>query len=71
MLVGEEGETHRGRRREEEKEEGGGEGGGGGRQEREGERGTERTAPAGQIEIRIEHWEKEATAPYSLIPEKD
>lgn len=49
-------------------------GGGGGEEEEKGRRmgwGEQRTAPEGQIEIRIEHWEKEATAPYSLIPEKD
>jgi hypothetical protein len=63
--VGEEGEIHRGRRRGREEEEEGGRTGGGTTTT------TERTAPAGQIEIRIEHWEKEATAPYSLIPEKD
>lgn len=40
-----------------------GRGGGG----REGDREN----GSSQIEIRIEHWEKEATAPYSLIPEKD
>lgn len=47
----------------------GGEGREGGREG--GRREEWENSPAGQIEIRIEHWEKEASAPYSLIPKKD